>query len=105
VHPTEKKIKAVMRFPQPTNANQSFLGLAGYFRKYIPNYFLIARPLTNLLKSKIEFQFGERERTAFNQLKMKLCDKPVLRLYNPKTYRVTYRHICIRIWCNTITAR
>lgn len=40
VYPTEKKVEAVMRFPQPKNIkqNQSFLGLTGYFRKYIPNY-------------------------------------------------------------------
>lgn len=85
---TERKIEAVMKFPQPTNAkqNQSFLGLTGYFRKYILNYSLIARPLTNLLKLNVEFQFGEKEKAAFNQLKTKLCDKPVLRLYNPKAY-------------------
>lgn len=88
VRPTERKIEAVMKFPQPVNAkqNQSFLELTGYFRKYIPNYFLIACPLTNLLKTNVQFNFGEKEKAAFNQLKTVLCERPVLRLYNSKAY-------------------
>jgi len=83
IYPSEKKTKAVMKFPGPTNVKrvQSFLGLTGYFRKFIPNYSLIARPLTNLLKSNSEFVFGENERLAFNQLKFALSNKPVLQLY------------------------
>lgn len=88
VRPTQRKIEAVMKFPQPINAkqNQSFLGLTRYFGKYISNYSLIARPLSNLLKADVKFYFGEKEKLAFNQLKAMLCDRLVLRLYNPKVY-------------------
>ena len=52
VRPSERKIQAVMSFPEPTNVRklQSFLGLTGYFRKFVNQYSLLARPLTNLLK-------------------------------------------------------
>lgn len=62
---------------------QSFLGLTGYFRKFIPRYPYIARPLTNLLKDGIKFDLGEEQEHAFNQLKLALSNKPLLRLYCP----------------------
>jgi len=83
VYPSTCKIEAIRRFPEPSNVKQvqSFLGLSGYFRKFVSKYSLIARPLTNLLKSNAKFHFGEEEKRAFNCLKDVLCDKPVLRLY------------------------
>lgn len=83
IRPSERKTEAVMKFPQPQNfkQNQSFLGLAGYFRKFIPNYSIIARPLTNLLKSNVNFHFGEEEKFAFTKLKTILSNGPVLKLY------------------------
>lgn len=56
--------------------------MTGYFRKFINNYSLIARPLTNLLRSDEEFRFEEKEKSAFEQLKVILCTKPVLKLYD-----------------------
>lgn len=83
VQPSERKTIAVKKFPEPSTVKtlQSFLGLIGYFRKFIPKYFIIARPLTNLLKGGIKFNFGKEELRAFNLLKQCLSDKPVLRLY------------------------
>ncbi|KAK9695646.1 Reverse transcriptase (RNA-dependent DNA polymerase) [Popillia japonica] len=58
VRPSRKKIEAVADFPEPTTLKkvQSFLGLTGYFRKYIKDYSLIAKPLTDLLKNPREFR-------------------------------------------------
>lgn len=83
VQPSERKTIAVKKFPEPSTVKtlQSFLGLIGYFRKFIPKYSIIARPLTNLLKGGIKFNFGKEELRAFNLLKQCLSDKPVLRLY------------------------
>lgn len=83
VRPSSSKVDAVQRFPIPTNVRQvqSFLGLSGYFWKFIPEYSKIARPLTNLLKSNVDFQFGNAEEEAVNRLKIMLTREPVLALY------------------------
>lgn len=83
VRPSEEKTAAVMRFSEPKSVKQlqSFLGLSGYFRKFIPHYSIIVRPLTNLLKADAKFHFGDQELIAFNQLKSILSNKPVLKLY------------------------
>ncbi|GBM01009.1 Retrovirus-related Pol polyprotein from transposon 297 [Araneus ventricosus] len=85
IFPSTLKTKAVLNFPEPANLKQihSFLGLTGYFRKFIPKYSTIARPLSDLLKKDRKFKFGEEERISFNQLKLMLAEKPVLRIYNP----------------------
>lgn len=85
VRPSPEKIKAVANFKKPNNvkAVQSFLGLTGYFRKFIKNYSLIAKPMTDLLKKDVEFDFDERCEKAFIELKHILCSSPVLRIFNP----------------------
>ncbi|GBN00585.1 Transposon Ty3-G Gag-Pol polyprotein, partial [Araneus ventricosus] len=81
------KIKAVMNFPEPkcTKDIRSYLGLTGYFRKFIPHYSAIAKPLSDLLKKDSNFSFGLKERESFNELKQILSKEPVLCLYNPKS--------------------
>ncbi|XP_043494015.1 uncharacterized protein LOC122518925 isoform X2 [Polistes fuscatus] len=60
---------------------QSFFGPTGYFRKFVPRYSVIARPLFDLLRKEIEFKFGRAEEESFKKIKEILCSKPVLRLY------------------------
>ncbi|GBN63771.1 Retrovirus-related Pol polyprotein from transposon 297 [Araneus ventricosus] len=85
IFPSTLKTKVVLNFPEPANLKQihSFLGLTGYFRKFIPKYSTIARPLSDLLMKDRKFKFGEEERISFNQLKLMLAEKPVLIIYNP----------------------
>lgn len=83
VRPSEHEINAVAKFPEPASTKQvqSFLGLTGYFRKFIEGYSLIARPLSDLLRANVNFKFGDKERGAFEILKGKLCENPILKLY------------------------
>lgn len=85
VRPSQEKIKAVANFKKPNNVKtvQSFLGLTGYFRKFIRNYSLIAKPMTDLLKKDAVFDFDDRCEKAFIELKQILCSSPVLRIFNP----------------------
>ena len=86
ISPSTYKTKAVLNFPEPTNLKQiqSFLGLTGYFRKFIHNYSIIAKPLSDLLKKDSKFKFDDEQRNSFNKLKMLLSQTPVLGIYNPK---------------------
>ncbi|XP_011688730.1 PREDICTED: uncharacterized protein K02A2.6-like [Wasmannia auropunctata] len=85
LHPSPDKTQAVASFPEPRSLKdiQSFLGLTGYFRKFIANYANIAKPLSDLLRKNEKFRFTEKERNAFCLLKDALAKKPVLRIYHP----------------------
>lgn len=80
VRPDPGKIDAVQNFPIPKNAKniKQFLGLAGYYRRFIKNFSKIAKPLTNLLKKDINFKWSEREQESFNILRDALCQEPIL---------------------------
>ncbi|XP_043506100.1 uncharacterized protein LOC122526637 [Polistes fuscatus] len=85
IRPSPTKVKAVQRFPEPKNRKQiqSFLGLTGYFRKFIKDYAKIARPLSDLLKAGKAFVFDTAERESYSRLKYFLSQEPVLRIYDP----------------------
>ncbi|XP_036345453.1 uncharacterized protein K02A2.6-like [Rhagoletis pomonella] len=83
VKPSETKIEAVKHFPKPTTVRQvqAFLGLTGYFRKFIPDYSRIARPLSNLLRTIVTFKFDDAGVHTMDELKTYLTSRPVLSLY------------------------
>nr|GEY32359.1 putative reverse transcriptase domain-containing protein [Tanacetum cinerariifolium] len=63
----------------PTEVRQ-FLGLAGYYRRFIEGFSLIAKPLTKLTQKNKTYEWGEEEEEAFQLLKDKLCSAPILAL-------------------------
>lgn len=97
IRPSERKISAVVNFPEPKTIRQiqSFLGLTGYFRKFIPNFALHARPLSQLLKNGVKFVFGEKERLTFNSLKNFLIKKPILNLYQCNAETELHTDACV----------
>ena len=78
------KVKAVNDFPRPQDLRQTrgFLGLAGYYRRFVNNYSAIAAPLTALTKSNVLFVWDTAQETAFQTLKTKLTEAPVLAHYD-----------------------
>jgi len=81
---SSRHIKAILDFPYPKNIRelQSFLGLTGYFRRFIENYALKAKPLYELLKKNVEFKVNEECTKSFNLLKKELTSSPILCIYN-----------------------
>lgn len=67
IQPSSTKIAAVQSFLEPKTiaALQSFLGLTGYFRKFIKDYSAIAKPLSDMFRKGHEFKFGSEEKAAF----------------------------------------
>ena len=66
--------------PKSRTEVQQFLGLAGYYRKFVKNFADIAAPMTHLTGSTVEFKWGEAEQQSFEQLKKALVEAPVLAL-------------------------
>ncbi|GBN80685.1 Retrovirus-related Pol polyprotein from transposon 17.6 [Araneus ventricosus] len=83
ISPSLHKTVAVQNFPEPKSVKhvQSFLGLTGYFRKFIQNYALVAKPLSDLLRDNTEFYFGPEQKSAFQTLKQKLAENPILHIF------------------------
>ncbi|KAL0841643.1 hypothetical protein ABMA28_015295 [Loxostege sticticalis] len=86
LRPGTKKIEAVASFPTPVNVHQirQFVGLASFFRRFIPGFASIAKPLTMLTKSNVPWKWGSEQEIAFQEIKSKLVERPILALYNPE---------------------
>ena len=82
VKPEASKIQAIAQFPRPETKKdvRSFLGLTGYYRRFLPNYATVAAPLTNLMR-KLEperIEWSEECGRVFELLKRMLMSYPVL---------------------------
>lgn len=79
--PNPDKVKAIVNWPAPQHKGElkSFLGLAGYYRRFIPDFATIAEPLTSLTSKKANFIWQKSQEQAFQQLKNALITKPILR--------------------------
>lgn len=77
-----KKVQAISSVKRPSKLSelQSFLGLVGYYRRFIPNFSTISAPLTNLTKKDVQFIWGPEQETSFEELKRKMITAPVLKI-------------------------
>jgi len=77
----QKKIESILQWPFPSSLKslRGFLGLTGYYRKFVHGYGQIARPLTDMLK-KGAFRWTPTSESAFKELKMAMTRPPVLAL-------------------------
>jgi hypothetical protein len=96
IQPGEVKLNAVSQFPVPNNVHEirQFIGLCSYFRKYINNFAIIARPLTNLTKKNTVWVWQDEQSRSFECLKQILCSKPVLALYDSELQTEIHTDAC-----------
>ena len=80
IEPDPEKIAAVVDWPVPENLTdvRSFTGLANYYRRHIQGFAQVAKPLFDLMKKGVSFYWGEEQQAAFEALKLKLVDYPIL---------------------------
>ncbi|KAF0710342.1 hypothetical protein As57867_004676, partial [Aphanomyces stellatus] len=82
LHVDQSKVRATEMGSEPKSCKDvmSFEGLASYYRKFIPAFADLVRPLSGLLKIGTKWQWGEDERRAFLTIKLALQQAPVLQL-------------------------
>ncbi|GJT19816.1 putative reverse transcriptase domain-containing protein [Tanacetum coccineum] len=82
IHVDPSKVESVKNWKTPESSTEihSFLGLAGYYQRFIENFSKIAKPLTLLTQKNKAYVWGDKQDEAFQILKEKLCNAPVLAL-------------------------
>jgi len=82
IHVDPAKIEAIKSWEAPRTPTEirQFLGLAGYYRRFIEGFSKIAQPLTSLTQKGTKFIWGDKQEEAFQLLKQKLCTAPILSL-------------------------
>ncbi|GKA04516.1 putative reverse transcriptase domain-containing protein [Tanacetum coccineum] len=92
IHLDPSKVESVKNWKtlEPSMEIRSFLGLAGYYRRFIENFSKIAKPLTLLTQKNKTYVWGDKQDEAFRILKEKLCNAPVLALLDGPDDFVVY---------------
>ena len=85
IRPAESNIKSVLNYPVPRNVHDvhRFVGMCSFFRRFIKNFSIIAKPLYDIIKSKKDFVFNGEALESFEKLKKFLTEKPILAIYSP----------------------
>jgi hypothetical protein len=86
------KIEAVVKWERPTNVHEirSFLGLAGYYRRFVEGFSALSRPLTALTKKNTRYVWSDECEASFQELKRRLVTAPVLALPSDREGFVVY---------------
>ncbi|GJR78057.1 putative reverse transcriptase domain-containing protein [Tanacetum coccineum] len=82
IHVDPAKIESIKDWTSPKSPTEirQFLGLAGYYRRFIEGFSKIAKPMTKLTQKKVKFVWSDKQEAAFQLLKQKLCSAPILAL-------------------------
>ena len=103
--PLPKKLEAIKKMPAPTTSKEvkQFLGLIGYYRKFVPRFSDISRPLTRLTRHDTPFEWTEQCSKAFNHLQELLMQYPILRYPDPTKGYVLYTDASGIGWAGVLT--
>ncbi|GJV21899.1 reverse transcriptase domain-containing protein [Tanacetum coccineum] len=82
IHVDPAKIESIKDWASPKTPTEirQFLGLAGYYRRFIEGFSKIAKTMTKLTQKGVKFDWGDKQEAAFQLLKQKLCSAPILAL-------------------------
>ncbi|XP_043191558.1 uncharacterized protein K02A2.6-like [Amphibalanus amphitrite] len=85
ITPRTATVEAMRAAPRPSNSQElrSFLGLAGWFARFITGYAAVVRPLSAMLKKDSEFDWSDEADTSFNRIKELVTSRPILQPFDP----------------------
>jgi hypothetical protein len=91
-----EKVKAIQEWPALRNVTEvrSFMGLAGYYRRFIAGFSRIAHAITSLQRKEKKFQWTEQCESSFQQLKQLLTSAPILKIVDPSKDYVVCTDVC-----------
>ncbi|GJX45600.1 putative reverse transcriptase domain-containing protein, partial [Tanacetum coccineum] len=97
IHVNPAKIESIKDWASPKTPTKirQFLGLAGYYRRFIKGFSKIAKPMTKLTQKKVAFEWGDKQEAAFQTLKNKLCSAPNYTTHDLELGAVVF---ALKIW-------
>jgi hypothetical protein len=95
-----KKIEVVLKWERPTNVTEihSFLGLAGYYRRFIKGFSTIASPMTRLTRKEVKFEWSKDCEASFQELKSRLTSALVLPYQKDMRDLLCIAMLPVRVW-------
>ena len=105
IRPLPEKLDSIKKMPAPTTPKEikQFLGLVGYYRKFIPRFADIARPMTNLTKQDIPFEWTVQCQAAFELLKEVIITSPILKYPDPNKGYTLFTDASKYAWACVLT--
>ena len=103
--PLPEKLESIRKMPAPRTAKEvkQFLGLIGYYQKFVPRFADISRPLTKLTRHNVIFEWTDQCAKAFNHLCELLTEYPILRYPNPTQVYILYMDASGIGWSGVLT--
>ena len=105
ISPLPNKLDSIKHMPVPNSAKEikQFLGLIGYYRKFVPRFADISRPLTTLTKKDAKFKWTSVCQKSFKLLKEALCGEPVLKYADTSKPYTLYTDASKYSWAGVLT--
>ena len=105
ISPLPNKLDCIQHMPVPKNVKEikQFLGLTGYYRKFVPRFADISRPLTTLTKKDKKFEWTPACQKSFDLLKETLCGEPVLKYADTSKPYTLYTDASKFSWAEVLT--
>ena len=105
IKPLPEKLDSIKEMPPPTTPKEvkQFLGLIGYYRKFVPRFGNVARPLTNLTRLDQLFEWSDKCQVSFELLKEALIKEPILRFPDPNKPYTLYTDASKYAWSCVLT--
>ena len=103
--PLPEKLQSIRKMPAPKSAKEvkQFLGLIGYYRKFIPRFSDLSRPLTWLTCHDAKFEWSKKCKKWFNRFRDMLMEYPILRYPDPSKPYVMYTDASGIGWSGVLT--